>query len=300
MPRRAAIALAAFLAAALAASADDWDVHRCSGPGRPTGLAAYLNAGMLWADNNVANFYNGNPNNANTVERLLYSNTYGQQIWQDLTEADLIASSVSHYSMLTVAEYGNMRYEPGFQIGMGFRYDYRSGLGWMLRFDLAQLTAVGAFNIDATNSSAVLEQRGRYVRCGLSGKENRINIDLGLTFNTALTRMLDLDIAIGVNANNTKVIASDMTVAGRTYSILDIWGGETPNYNVGSYEYLNQGGLGAGEFGALALCWHFEGVGRVSLGYNLYHTRINLEGYSADGWQHNLYLRFEINNFIFI
>lgn len=284
---------------ATGASADDWDVHRPTGPKSAEGLSVFVNAGTLWADNNVADFYSGIPGNANTVERVLHSELYGRQIWEDLTNADLISSSISNYTMLTVDEYSHARYNLSFQFGLGFRYDYPSGFGWLARFDIVQLTVVGAFNLNSSTGGAVLEQRGRYVPCEISGRENRINIDFGLTKRIPLLENIDLDVNAGLNINNTKVLSHDMMIAGRTYSILDVWNGQSPSYGTQPYEYINQGGIGVGFFGTLALAYNFEGIGTVSLGYTCYRTKINLEGYAATGWQHNLFARFVINNFIF-
>ena len=66
------------------ALADDWDVHRPYGANRPIGLSASINVGMLIANKKQAEFYSGRPENANTVDRILHSESYGNQIWNDL------------------------------------------------------------------------------------------------------------------------------------------------------------------------------------------------------------------------
>ena len=80
----------AMLMASTAALADDDGVPR---PG-PTGLSVFANAGAVWADGVNANFYSGRPENANTINRVLYSESYGYNIWYQLKEDGLISSAV--------------------------------------------------------------------------------------------------------------------------------------------------------------------------------------------------------------
>ena len=290
--------VAAFSVATLSSAEDGDPGPSCSS--QATGLLVFVNAGALKASNNTAIFYSGRPENVNNVDRILHSELYGPSIWQNLTEQDLINSSISNYQMLSVDEYGLMRYNIAFQVGLGLRYDYKSGFGWMLKFDVAQLNAVGAFNLNATTGVGELQQRSRYVRCAVAGSERRINIDFGITKKINLTTNMSLDLNAGLNVVNTKVQSNDVEIGGEIYSILDVWDGQTLSYYTQPYEYINQGGLGLGGFATAALCRNFAGIGTVSLGYTSYYSHINLEGYPLYGWQHNVFLRFEINNFIFL
>lgn len=290
--KRAAIMLAAMMLAASAA-ADDGKPPSS----RYTGLSVFADASAYWADNNTANFYAGLPQNANTIERVLHSNTYGTQIWNRLTEQGLITSAVGSYSQLTVDEYPSMFYRTSFAYGLGFRYDYRSGLGWLVRFDIARLTAIGAFNLSSTNHTGILSDNGQYIRCGMLGQEDRINIDFALTANMRLNDALDLELDLGAGFNNTKVRENAMEIADVSYSILDVWDGRTPDAGTGQYEYINQGGIGWGLFASVLLGYYVNGVGAIRVGYTLYNSKTVLKGYSASGFNHLLGVRFEINNF---
>lgn len=267
---------------------------------RYTGLSVFGEAGAYWADNNTANFYNGRPENSNTILRVLHSNTYGTQIWNHLTEQGLISSAVGNYSQLTVDEYADMEYRVAFAYGLGIRYDYKSGMGWLLRFNMARLNAIGAFNLSTNNHTGVLSDNGQYIRCGILGQEDRINIEFAILHKAALSDNLDLELNLGAGINNTKVRDNIMEIAGVTYSILDIWGGQTPDMGTGSYEYINQGGIGYNMFASVMLGYQINGVGAIRVGYTLYNSKINLEDYSNAGWHHLLGFRFEMNNFSFI
>lgn len=279
----------------LSALAEDDGVPR---PGA-TGLSVFANAGAVWADGVNANFYSGRPGNANTIDRVLHSNSYGTRIWQDLRNDGLISSAVGSYNELQVVEYPDMYYRTSLNIGLGIRYDYASGFGWLLRFDMWRLDAIGAFNLSTNNGTGILSGNHQYIRCGMLGQEDRINIELALSRLVDLGSGLCLEVDLGVGLNNTKVKENLMEINGSTYSILDVWNGNTPDVGVGDYEYMNQGGLGYGVFMGGYLGYRIEGVGAIKAGYTCYHSSANLKGYNLWGWSHVLNVRFEINNFSF-
>lgn len=277
-----------------ASAADDGVPRR-----QPSGLSVFANAGTIWADDNTANFYSGRPENANTILRVLHSETYGRPIWQQLKTDGLISPAIANQDMLTVAEYGDMYYHTSLQFGLGIRYDYESGFGWLLRFDLSRINARGAFNLSSTNGTGILTPN-QYIRCGLLGREDRINIDFAITRTIDLGDNLCFELDLGASLNNTKVKESLMEIDGYTCSILDIWNGQSPSDYTGSYEYINQGGLGWGVFMSGFIGYRVEGVGAIKAGYTCHHSKTTLEGYTAMGWVHCLTVRFEINNFSFL
>ena len=280
---------------AISATADD---------GKPpsrrysTGLSVMVDAGGFWADKATAGFYDGRPTNDNTINRVLHSNQYGTQIWNDLVAAGRISpSAIGDYNQLTVVEYPpEMYYKTSYQIGMGIKYGYESGFGWLLRFDIAKLTAAGVFNLSVANGAAILGS-DQYIPCDIMGKESRINIDFAITRTVNLSPTLDLELDLGLSLINTKVEDNIMEIAGRPYSILDRWNGETPNLGVNAYPYINQGGIGYGVFTSLLVGYRVAGVGALKAGYTCYQSKTVLHGYTAWGWQHMLGIRVEMNNF---
>lgn len=191
----------ATLLAMNAALADDDGVPRRG----PSGLSVYANAGVIWADGVNANFYSGRPENVNTIDRVLYSNSYGTQIWNELKSAGLIDGTIANYNQLRVEEYANMYYRTSFQYGLGIRYDYESGFGWLLRFDLLRLRANGVFNLGSTTGTGILTNNRRYIPCDIMGLEDRIHIDLAITRTVYLGGNICLELDLGATLNNTKV-----------------------------------------------------------------------------------------------
>lgn len=267
-----------------------------------SGLSVSVDAGLLIPSDKQANFYCGRDGNPNTISRVLYTNSYGQEIWQNLYSQGLITDAVPNYRALKVEEYAEMSYRLTYQIGLGFRYDYDGGWGWLFRFDYSRVQAIGAFNLSSNNGQGVISDRGRYVRCGMFGVENRIFIDLALCKRFSLGDHWELEADLGFNLNNVKIKEHKMEIGGRYYDILDRWNGNSPNMGVGSYEYINQGAVGIGGFGTLALSYIVSGVGSIDLGYTCYYTQIRYRSYNegnAYAPQHTIFLRFNLGNFNF-
>ena len=268
---------------------------------RPLGLSLTLDAGMLVANNKQADFYSGRPGNPNTIERVLKSEQYGTQIWNSLVNRGEISPSAIHdYGEFQIAEYPKMYYKLAYQLGVGFRYDYNSRWGWFLRFDYSQLNAAGQFQLSSNNGIGILGSN-QYVTGDIFGREKRIHIDFALLKRIALSSRLDLEIDMGFNFNNTKVQENAISIGGGTYSILDVWGGREPTSTTGTYEYMNQGTIGYGGFGSLALGYVVDGA-TIDLGYTCYYTQTKFLDYNEEdafALQHIVFLRFNVNNFKF-
>lgn len=268
---------------------------------RMSGLYLNVDAGLLIPNSKQADFYSGRPGNSNTIDRVLHSETYGTQIWSSLVDGGHISpSAIGDYSQLQVVEYPHMYYRLTYQLGVGFRYVYESGWGWLLRFDYSQLTASGQFNLSSNNGTGVLGSR-QFVTCDIFGIERRTLIDFGIAKRIPLTSLVDLEIDFGFDLNSTHVKQNGIRVVGRTYSILDIWGGYPPSSYTGTYEYLNEGRIGIGGFGSMAVSY-LSKVGSIDLGYSCYYMQTKYTNYNendAYALQHTVFLRFNVNNFKF-
>ena len=272
-----------------------------SAPTRITGLSVSVDAGLLIPSAKQANFYSGRPGNENTISRVLYSEQYGHQIWNSFVNQQLISPSAIHsYNAFRIDEYADMYYKLTYQIGVGLRYDYDSGWGWKLRFDFSQLTAAGQFLLSSDNGVGI-PGRPQYVVCDIFGHEKRILIDFLISKRIPLTQVIDLELSAGADLNNTKVTENAMRIAGRTYSILDVWGGRPPDAGAGTYDYINQGGIGLGGIASVALSYALPSAS-VDFGYTLYYMQTKYLGYNDNdcfALQHNIFFRFNINNFKF-
>lgn len=262
------------------------------------GLSLLVDIGAFKASDYHANFYNGSDANANTLDRIIHSETYGNQIWNRLTEQNLIGSSVANYNQITVAEYGDMYYKLAVQLGIGFRYDYENtGWAWQFRFDYAKLNSQGAVLLNSGHNTSFLTNQDAYVVCPTAGVEERIYFNLGAIRKFRTDRGIDIEASLGGNLNNTKVESSDIKIAGVVYSILDVWRGQYPSSYVGSYEYINQGGLGYGLYASLSVGYTLPVGTALFVGYTFHYNRVNLDRYQSFAPHHSIGLTIALNNF---
>ena len=261
------------------------------------GFSVTIDAGGTYAGKYHANFYNGTPENTNTIDRILHSEAYGNPIWNNLVDQGLInPSAIGTYKQLQVAEYAKMSYAITYQVGIGFRYDFEgSNTAIFARFNYSKLTAKGAFNLYSGASTSTLSNMNQYIPCDIWGTESRTYIDLGFSKSIPLNPMFHFVADIGFNINHVRVLSNDVEIGGNTYSILDVWGGREPLMNSQSYEYY-QTGIGYGVFAAPCLRLILPHSMAADLGVNCYYNKINLPNYDNFAPQFTLFLRFILNN----
>ena len=260
------------------------------------GFSVTIDGGATFANKFHAGFYDGNPDNSNTINRVLHSQSYGIQIWNELVDQSLISpSAIQSYEQLQVAEYGEMKYSVTFQVGIGLRYDMSNNNAIFIRFDYSKLTAKGGFNLYSGASTSILSNTNKYISCGIVGTESRTYIDLGFSKSFPINNRLHFAFDLGVNINNYHVLSNDIEIAGSTYSILDIWNGESPTAYTGTYDYY-QTGIGFGAFASPCLRLMVPNSMAIDLGVSAYFNKINLPDYDKFKPQFTIFARFIMNN----
>ena len=261
------------------------------------GLSVFIDAGITVPNNHTAAFYNGRQGNQNTIERILYSEMYGYDIWRNLVDLELISpSAIPSYRELEIVEPASTQYSIAMQLGLGFRYDFVKRFGMIARFDYLKLTAKGIFNLSSGAPSSILSNRNQYIPCGIYGTENRTYIDLGLFKSFAINDNLRFVLDFGLNINSTKVLTNSMEIGGKEYSILDVWNGNSPNMGMQAYEYY-QSGIGYGLFVSPNIEYILPNAMGVDFGFSFYYTKINIPGYNTFAPQYTVYIRFLTNKF---
>ncbi len=261
------------------------------------GLSVFIDAGVTLPDDHTAAFYNGRQGNQNTIERILYSEMFGYDIWQNLVNQELISpSAIPSYHELVIAEPATTEYSIAMQIGLGFRYDFVKRFGMIARFDYMKLTARGIFNLSSGAPSSILSNRDLYIPCGIFGTETRTYIDLGLFKSFAISDNLRFVLDFGLNINSTKVLTNSMEIGGKEYSILDVWSGNSPDMGMQSYEYY-QSGVGYGLFLSPNIEYILPNAMGVDIGFTFYYTKINIPGHTDFAPQYTFYIRFLTNKF---
>lgn len=259
------------------------------------GLSVFIDAGCTLPNNHYAAFYNGTEGNRNTINRILHSQMYGHDIWQNLVNLNLISpSAITNYSGLQVVENAKTEYTLAMQVGLGVRYDFIDRFGMIARFDYMKLMAKGIFNLSSGAPSSILSNKNQYIPCGIYGTETRTYIDFGLFKSFKLDGSWRFVVDFGVNVNSTKILSNDMEIGGKEYSILDVWSGNNPDMGMQPYEYY-QSGIGYGFFITPILEYVLPNAMGIDIGMTVYYTTINIPGYEEFKPQYTFFIRF-LNN----
>ena len=259
------------------------------------GLSVSIDAGCAIPNQNTAAFYNGTNGNQNTIERILHSQMYGQNIWTNLVNQGLISpSAITDYHGLQIVEQANTEYTIALQLGLGLRYDFVKRFGMIARFDHIKLTAKGMFNLSSGAPTSILSNKNQYIPCGIYGTESRTYIDLGLFKSFFVNDSWRFVLDFGLNLNSTKVLSNDIEIGGKEYSILDVWGGNSPTYGMQSYGYY-QSGIGYGFFITPCFEYVLPNAMGIDFGLSLYYIKVNIPGYEEFKPHCNLFVRFLTN-----
>lgn len=259
------------------------------------GLSVSIDAGCAIPNQSTAAFYNGTNGNQNTIERILHSQMFGQNIWTNLVNQGLISpSAITDYTGLQIVEQANTEYTMALQLGLGLRYDFVKRFGMIARFDHIKLTAKGMFNLSSGAPTSILSNKNQYIPCGIYGTESRTYIDLGLFKSFFIKDSWRFVLDFGLNLNSTKVLSNDIEIGGKEYSILDVWGGNSPTYGMQSYGYY-QSGIGYGFFISPCIEYVLPNAMGIDFGLSVYYIKVNIPGYEDFKPHCNLFVRFLTN-----
>lgn len=254
------------------------------------GLSYGLNAGIYLPDYHPANFYNGNPENENSIDMVFNNYYYIQEIQNRL---GYLIDTVTPYTLP-----GKVKYNPAMSVGFHFRYELAKNLAFFAQFTYVKLTASDAFLLHLRlPQNYSLDPT--YESCAIWGTEKRSMIDIGINRIFPLKDVMNLFVESGLHLNNTRVVENKIKIAGQDYSIVNIYGsqGYIPNAQQQTYE-VYQGGIGFGVFFTGGLKFVFNENLSVDPGVTFYWKEINLG--NNDGFHPNFnpFIRFSFKNLL--
>lgn len=262
-------------------------------PDEPAGGWAFgLNLGMIMPSNYTANFYNGSENNENSLSRILDNKYYKEQI------VKYIGYNYTGWDIPKA-----MPYKIAMSVGIHIRYglDENHGFFTQVSYHKLQATDIFLLQLDVPQATNI---DPTYIECPIVGEEERTHIDLGYYKEIPLGEKIKLNIELGINVNNTLVKSNKILVknpsttdAGLEYSIK--YDGEHPlgEYDPGNVYDIRQGGIGFGGFGGGHLRFMFSRKISFDPGFNLYFSKIALDGYSDLKPQLSVFVRIIMTNF---
>lgn len=240
-----------------------------------------INCGAAFANKYQANFYNGAEGNENELSLIFNNQYYRNEIRQ------VINDTFSINGMPT-----GMKYKPAFCVGMYIKKNFNNHFGAFIQFNYSKFTAEDVFTlkIGATSPSQAFSNLKNYP---IWGKEDRINIDIGGSYEFPLDEKIFGFVEVGFNLNNTKVRENKIAIENLEYSIVNIYGNQyyIPNTQLQEYP-VRQGGIGLGAFLSPGVKFKFSEHVAVDLLGSIYWAKINLMHYNTFRLHYNVMLRF--------
>jgi hypothetical protein len=253
-----------------------------------TGWSFGLNMGAYFGSKYQANFYNGSSLNIDSMN-LVFGNKYYREEIERLYNTDTVV-------LLELP--ADMHYQPAMMIGFFVKYNMTTNLGVLLQFNYQKLTAKDVFTMIPGPALNYLTWQDIHVY-PIWGKEERMNIDLGISKDFVLGESVHFFAEGGMNINYVKVKEHRIAIEGLDYSLINIYGDQpyVPGMQQQTYN-VHIGGWGMGAFLNAGFRLIFNN--RVSLdpGAAFYWSQIKLKGYTAFKPHFAAYVRLSYQNLI--
>jgi len=246
-----------------------------------------INCGAAFANKYQANFYNGAEGNENELSLIINPDPQKQNPYYYNEIRQVINDTFSIYGMPT-----GMKYKPAFCVGMYIKKNINNHFGAFIQFNYSKFTAEDLFTlkIGATSPTQAFPNLKNYV---IWGKEDRINIDIGGSYEFPLDEKIFGFVEVGFNLNNTKVRENKIAIETLEYSIVNIYGNTPYIPSTQLQEYpVRQGGIGLGAFMSPGVKFVFSEHVAVDLLGSIYWAKINLMHYNTFRLHYNVMLRF--------
>lgn len=236
------------------------------------GMSYAINIGIYLANDVTANYYNGDPNGANSIMWLYTNpNTYAE-IRDEFNGNNWTFADLSE----------SMRYDTPMMFGVNLQYFWREDLGVFLDFNTAQLISGGYVTLQVDQASGGATQEN-FVLAEIWGEESRVHVNLGLTYVLKNETPIQPFISGGIDFLYTEVETNKVKIESRTYTIL--------NNGINGQVNLNQGGMGVGWMVAPGLKFRLNASFSADIGWNLYNTQVRVGDYTERNWNSAPFLR---------
>jgi hypothetical protein len=246
-----------------------------------------LNFGVYMPSKYSANYYNGSEKNRNNTKWVLTNDIFYDTIFNRLNAIDTIYIKDGWPT--------NMHYKMSMMPGLYGQYTFNDQYALYFDFNYVKFITQDAlvFTIPLPYLS-----NPKQVLCPIRGEEERVYFDIGLRRNFPVSEKISYFLIGGLNVNNATVVKSAFYVDEKEFSIIN-------NYINGVYVGPNaqtfnikQGGIGWGMYFSGGASFHFGNM-VFEPGINAHFVNVNLEGYKKYRPGAGVYIRFNLNNFLF-
>ena len=236
------------------------------------GMSYAINIGIYFANDATANYYNGDPNGANSIMRLQNNPDINGEI------RDLYNGNPWTFREIPL----DMRYDMTMMFGVNLQYFWKEELGVFLDFNTAQLVAGGFVTTEVAEATGGATEPVLYLE-EIWGEESRVHVDVGLTYVLKNDGPIQPFISAGVDFLYTDVETNIVRIQGRQYTIM--------NNGINGFVNENQGGMGIGGMIAPGLKFRLNASFSADIGWNLYNTQVRVGNYEERNWNSAPFLR---------
>lgn len=248
-----------------------------------------INVGGYAANKFPAGFYNGSPQNVNSLHYILSNYYWYQEIYHNLKSIDTVM--VSGFP-------SNMHYSLAMMGGFFLRYNLDRKNSICLDANYCQLKATDAITLEVDPDPYSLKPADIRL-CPVQGREYRVNIDLAYQRSFPLKSRISLFVQGGFVMNYTKVQKSIVVIADKEYDMINIYGSQyyIPNSNLQENSII-QGGFGYGLFAGGGADFPLTDMFGIEPGAFVQYYNVNLEGYNKYKPSFGFYIRIMFGNIL--
>jgi len=254
-----------------------------------TGWSFGLNMGAYFANKYQANFYNGSNQNVDSIN-YIFGNYY---------RLNEIKAALGGDTFRLLELPAAMHYKPAVMIGFFGKYNMTHNFGIFLQCNYQSLKAEDAVTIALGPAQSYQLKWDSIILCPIWGKEDRMNIDLGLSKDFVLDESVHVFAEAGMNINYVHVKEHKIAIQSFEESLINIFGDQPYVPNTQMQEYtVRLGGWGMGGFLSGGFRFIFNNHVSLDPGATFYWNEVKLLGYTAFRPNFTVFARLSYQNLV--
>lgn len=258
------------------------------------GFDFVIGGGIYFANKFTANYYNGNPQNENSIDYLLGNKYYYDDINKLIKNAHQYVSDSVFLGELPQ----DMRYKASMAVSLGFKYKFNKNWGISLYYSFTKLTATDIVTFVYKGEQGNI--RNDYIQEHLVGKESRSLFDLYVSYLFHPSKVVKPFVDFGFQFNYVKIPEFYALIEGQKFNLLDYYNGVNyvPGLDRQQYNTIF-GGAGYGMSFAAGVKLAFNRYISIDPTFYLSASSFNLTGYKDIRLNYGMFIRVIMSDLVF-
>jgi hypothetical protein len=265
-----------------------------------SGLSFGLNLGSYFASRNTANFYNGaclyqTDELAGGVQCVTIAQRLDPSIF--LLDYNNILNNINNSTSNQATGFFvpfdsypiNMRYNPAMYVGLQLKYGFNRTSALLFNLNAVRLRAVDQFTLQFVGSTPPINGQNDTRLFQIYGREQRFNINIGYRQGFEMGDFSNFYLQFGGSMLGTSVQQNQIRILNQDYSLFMY----TLNINT-PVEYQARTNVGFGFYVAPGFEFFINGKYGFDLSLVLSRDRMNLNGWTQNGWNSMIQASFNI------